>query len=103
MPSRFTSGAYEPEIVKLMSEAFDSAWARFTPRPSNEDLAKKLLAGAVIELVEGGVRDPEALVRRASMALQAAIKIDPALLNLKPESLTSEKQRDDTKGTGARK
>jgi hypothetical protein len=26
MPSRFTSGAYEPEVVALMGEAFELAW-----------------------------------------------------------------------------
>jgi hypothetical protein len=44
MPSRFTSGAYEPELVNEMSDAFECAWSDFAPRPKNERLAKWLMA-----------------------------------------------------------
>ena len=44
MPSRFASGAYEPEIVTLMGEAFELAWKDFRlNRPHNQTLAKELL------------------------------------------------------------
>jgi len=84
MPERFNSGAYDPELIKLMSAAVNAAWDAFEPRPRNEPLAKSLMASAVIENVEAGVNDRETLVRRATIALIAAIKIDPAELNIHP-------------------
>jgi molybdopterin-guanine dinucleotide biosynthesis protein A len=81
MPSRFTSGAYGPELVKTMSAAFDRAWDDFAPRPKNEALARSLMASAVIEAVEAGDRDHDSLVRKATVTLIKAIKIDPDLLN----------------------
>jgi hypothetical protein len=76
------SGAYGPEAVKVMSEAFDRAWVDFAPRPKNEGLARSLMASAVIEAVEAGDRDQASLVRKATVTLIKAIKIDPDLLNL---------------------
>jgi hypothetical protein len=81
MPSRFTSGSYEPELIKEMSDAFERAWADFAPRPKNERLAKRLMATAIVESVELGTRDHETLVRRATVALMTAIKADPKLLD----------------------
>jgi hypothetical protein len=80
VPSRFTSGAYEPELVNEMSRAFEHAWADFEPRPKNERLAKWLMATAIIEAVELGTRHHEHLVRRATVALITAIKADPRAL-----------------------
>jgi hypothetical protein len=80
VPSRFTSGAYGPELVKVMSSAFDRAWADFQPRPKNEVLAKSLMASAIIEAVEAGEEDQEILVRKATVTLIKAIKIDPESL-----------------------
>ena len=70
MPSRFTSGAYEPELVNEMSDAFECAWSDFAPRPKDERLAKWLMATAIIEAVERGTRGHENLVRRATVALR---------------------------------
>lgn len=81
MPSRFTSGAYGPELVKAMSDAFDRAWADFAPRPKNETLARSLMASAIVEAVEAGDRDDASLVRKATVTLIKAIKIDPNLLD----------------------
>jgi hypothetical protein len=81
MPSRFTSGAYDPELVKEMSQAFDRAWGDFAPRPKNEELARSLMASAIIETVEAGKRDQDDLARGATLALMKAIKINPKLLN----------------------
>jgi hypothetical protein len=80
MPSRFTSGAYEPELVKEMSDAFEHAWGDFEPRPRDERLAKWLMATAIIEAVELGTRGHENLVRRATVALMTAVKADPDAL-----------------------
>jgi hypothetical protein len=81
VPSRFASGAYGPELVKAMSDALDRAWDDFAPRPKNETLARSLMASAVIEAVEAGDRDHASLVRKATVTLIKAIKIDPDLLN----------------------
>jgi hypothetical protein len=80
MPTRFYSGVYEPELVVTMGRAFDSAWADFAPQPANKDLARSLMATAIIDAVEVGTRDHENLVRRATLALMIAIKADPEAL-----------------------
>jgi hypothetical protein len=80
MPTRFYSGVYEPELVETMGRAFDSAWADFAPQPANKDLARSLMATAIIDAVELGARDHESLVRRATVALMIAIKTDPKAL-----------------------
>jgi hypothetical protein len=71
MPERFTSGLYWPELVKIMSEAFDLALAHFE-LPTRA--AKKLLADAIIEGVDAGEREPAALADRATNALRRAIE-----------------------------
>jgi hypothetical protein len=80
MLSHPTSSAYEPELVKTMSDAFERAWGDFAPRPRNERLAKSLMAGAIVETVEAGNRKPDDLVRSATLALIEAIKIDSEFL-----------------------
>jgi hypothetical protein len=80
MPARFYSGAYGPELVETMSRAFDSAWIDFAPQPANKDLARALMATAIIEAVDLGTRDHDNLVRRATVALMTAIKADPEAL-----------------------
>jgi hypothetical protein len=86
MPSRFTSGAYEPELVSEMSRAFERAWGDFAPRPKNEEFARQLMASAIIETVEAGKRDQDDLARGATLALIKAIKINPDLLNKAPSA-----------------
>ena len=44
---------YGPELVKLMGEALEAAWAKFEP-PENIDLAGQFLANAIMEIVETG-------------------------------------------------
>jgi hypothetical protein len=80
MPTRFYSGVYEPEMVETMGRAFDSAWSDFAPQPANKDLARSLMATAIIDAVELGARDHDNLVRRATVALMIAIKADPKAL-----------------------
>ena len=86
MPSRFTSGAYDPELVKIMSQALDRAWGDFEPRPKNQDLARSLMASAIIEAIEAGEHEEDALLRKATVTLMKAIKVDPDLLNARAPS-----------------
>jgi hypothetical protein len=81
MRSRFASGVYGPELVAVMAEAFEAAWAKFEPPPKNVDLARQFLASAIIEAVESGAREPKVLAARAVRVLDAAIHRDPAALN----------------------
>jgi hypothetical protein len=64
-----------------MTGAFDRAWDDFEPRPRNLNLARSLMASAIIEAVEAGERDEQSLVRKATVTLIKAIKVDPDLLN----------------------
>ena len=80
MPQRFKSDIYDPETAKLMGDALDAAWSDFEPRPKNQDLARSLMATAIIEAVAAGETDVAALVRQATIALIAAIKVDPTKL-----------------------
>jgi hypothetical protein len=68
-----TPGVYEPEILKVMGDTFDRAWQEFKPRPNNAELARNLMASAIIEAVEAGAVGPTILVDRALRALRAAI------------------------------
>jgi len=74
MPSRFSSGAYDPELVKVMSDALEEAWAKFDPPPKDGDLARLHMASAIIDAVDAGVREPEVLAAKAVHGLRAAIK-----------------------------
>jgi hypothetical protein len=78
MPSRFASGAYDPELVKVMGEALDAAWAKFDPPPKDHDLGRLHLASAIVDAVEAGVREPEVLAAKAVHALRTAIKSSQA-------------------------
>jgi hypothetical protein len=77
----FTFGAYGAAIVNLMDSAMDKAWADFEPLPKNRGLARSLMASAIIEAVEAGKRDHDVLVRKATVTLIAAIKVDPEALS----------------------
>jgi hypothetical protein len=79
-PQFITSGAYGASIVNLVGSAMDKAWADFEPRPKNEGLAKSLMESAIIEGIEANVREHDVLVRKATVTLMAAIKLDPEAL-----------------------
>jgi hypothetical protein len=81
MPERFASDAYDPEMTKLMGDALERAWSDFQPRPRNARLGRSLMATAIIEAVEGGETDRDALMRAATVGLMTAIKADPNALN----------------------
>jgi hypothetical protein len=74
MPSRFSSGVYDPALVKVMGEALEGAWSQVHPQPRNVDLARQVLAGAIIEAVDAGERGSEVLIAAAAVALEAAME-----------------------------
>src|SRR5579862_5438579 len=80
-PRFVTSGAYGTKIVNLMGAAMDKAWADFEPLPKNKGLARSLMASAITEAIEANVREHEVLVRKATVTLMAAIKLDPEALS----------------------
>jgi hypothetical protein len=65
-------GEYGPELLKLMSEALDAAWSRVRLTPKDADLARLIMAGAIIEQVDAGVRAEDRLVAYATSVLAAA-------------------------------
>jgi hypothetical protein len=74
MPSRFKSGVYDPELVKLMSDALEAAWSKYDPPPRNADLARQIMATAIIESVDAEERSSRALVAAAVRGLDAALE-----------------------------
>src|SRR5579863_465433 len=78
---RFFASGYEAAMVDLMSAAMDQAWADFEPLPKNENLAMSLIASAITEAIVANVREHDVLVRKATVTLIAAIKLDPEALS----------------------
>jgi hypothetical protein len=79
-PRFVTSGAYGTSIVNLMGAAMDKAWADFEPLPKDERLARSLMESAIGEGIEANVREHDVFVRKATVTLMAAIKLDPDAL-----------------------
>jgi hypothetical protein len=72
---RFAPGEYDPELVGLMSGALDAAWLQ-APGPSRDALlARLVMASAIIDEVDSGIRLHAALVEKAVAALAAAVRI----------------------------
>jgi hypothetical protein len=65
-------GEYGPDLVKLMSEALDAAWDKVRLEPKDAELARLIMAGAIIEQVDAGVRRRDQLVAYATSVLAAA-------------------------------
>jgi hypothetical protein len=84
MPSRFTSGMYDPELVKKMSNAATRVWGGFEPRPQNESVASSLIASAISEAIDDGSSSPDEWRRRATLAWQRVNKINPDCLASEP-------------------
>jgi hypothetical protein len=72
MPKRFDSGVFDPELAKLMKDAFAHAWAKVHVAPEDSAAASHHLAGAIVEMVAAGTRDGEQLTARALVALASA-------------------------------
>lgn len=66
--------AFSPDMVKMMGEAFDQAWASIEPayqgqRDAEIELARLALAKAVVLFTGLGTTDPEALKGKAMRVL----------------------------------
>ena len=69
MLRRFGAEGYPPEIAAVMKAAFDAALARL---PSVKDLTRTLLASAVMDSVDAGVRDCGEIADQAVAMLAVA-------------------------------
>jgi hypothetical protein len=58
-----------------MTEALESAWRQVHPLVKDVELGRLVLASAIIEQVDLGVRVHEDLVATAKKALQAALRL----------------------------
>jgi hypothetical protein len=72
MPARFEGGVFEPELAKLMTSAFEGAWAKVLVSPADSAAASHHLAEAIVEMVRAGSRDREQLVASALVSLASA-------------------------------
>lgn len=61
--------AFEPEVVRAMSVAFDDVCKSLRLRPRS-DPASEVVAKKIIELAQRGVRDPAALSERVLQELK---------------------------------
>ena len=75
LPARFTSGEYGPDLVRLMTDALESAWAEAFGAPGDSELRRLVMASAILEQVDLGVRAHEELVAKARSALAAALRL----------------------------
>lgn len=75
MRSRLTSGEYGPDLVALMSEALESAWRQIPKAPRDAELARLVMAGAILEQIDAGVRVRDDLIAGAANALAAATRL----------------------------
>jgi hypothetical protein len=66
---------YGPELIKLMTQALDSAWRQSSGLSKDVELARLVMANAIIEEVDAGVRAREALTASARNALMAAMSV----------------------------
>jgi len=72
MPERFESQAYRPEITKLMKEAFEEAWLKIKRNEKDVELTRKLVASAILDQVNAGVRERDRIVAGAVAILAVA-------------------------------
>lgn len=70
------SEGFEPEAVEMLDRALDLACARASERTSVGDRVRSLLATAIVEGTQQGIRDPEELAEFALRALPAFRKAD---------------------------
>jgi len=74
MQELFNRG-YGPELIKLMTQALESAWRQSSGLSKDVELARLVMANAIIEEVDAGVRAHEVLVVSARNALLAAMSV----------------------------
>jgi hypothetical protein len=76
MPSSFNSGAYGPELLKVMGDALEAAWKMFSIPSKDVELARLYMASAIMDAVDAGVREEAALVTEAAAALRAVLVVN---------------------------
>jgi hypothetical protein len=86
MPERFESRRYDPELIKLMKVALERAWDKVRNPPKSAELARLVLASAIIDAVDAGVRECEQLAAKALAALAAAARVTNEKLELHGEA-----------------
>ncbi len=75
MTEPFHLGEYGPELVGLMGDALDRAWKVVRPKVSDAQLGRLVMASAIIDKVDAGARERDALVEAAISALTAAARL----------------------------
>ena len=75
--ARFAQGEYGPELVRVMSDALESAWLQARGAVRDAELGRLVMASAIIEQVDRGVTAHEELVATARNALAAALRLSP--------------------------
>lgn len=54
--------AFDPETVRILSDALDEAWKHAAPNGSDAVAVRDLLAERIVSLAKQGERDPQRLV-----------------------------------------
>jgi hypothetical protein len=72
---RLASGEYGPDLVRLMGDALESAWENFAYGAYDPALARLVMASAILDKVDAGVRAHDQLVTAAVSALTVAITL----------------------------
>jgi hypothetical protein len=68
--SLIRSASFSPEVVAMLGNVFDEAWATVTPRPrDHQETLRLVLAEALIDLAAVGQTDPEKLKDLALLRL----------------------------------
>ncbi len=75
MTEHFQGGEYGPELIDLMGTALDRAWDELRSKMEDVELARLVMAGAIIDKVDAGVRDRDDLVSAAISALKTAARL----------------------------
>src|SRR5262245_21672245 len=75
--------AYGPETLKVITRAFDDAWAaiqhQFDDTPLAIEIARLSLASAILNVAKEDSQDSDELTRRGLQAMAIRYRIDPAL------------------------
>ena len=66
----FTRGVYYPELLRTMGRALDAAWESLNPASKDTACDRLMMASAIINAADVGIRKHEFLVDRALRALR---------------------------------
>ena len=83
MPERFESEVYGPELAKRMRDALESAASQVKASPKDVEGTRPLLASAILDSVDAGVRDHDELVAQAVATLATAKNVSGERFRLK--------------------